>query len=91
MTSLAERLVPCELWQLSRLVVPEAVVVRPQGGGRQRAGGPGPNVLARRLPPPAPLLRTHARALPRVHRQPPASSTTGDSPSEAAAYELVRG
>jgi hypothetical protein len=38
MTSLAERLVPDELWELSRRVVPETVVVRPQGGGRRRAG-----------------------------------------------------
>lgn len=38
MTSLAERLVPDELWELFRRVVPETVVVRPQGGGRRRAG-----------------------------------------------------
>lgn len=35
MTSLAERLVPDELWELFRRVVPEAVVVRPQGGDRR--------------------------------------------------------
>lgn len=38
MTSLAQRLVPDELWELFRRVAPEAVVVRPQGGGRRRAG-----------------------------------------------------
>jgi transposase len=38
MTSLAERLVPDELWELFRRVVPETVVVRAQGGGRRRAG-----------------------------------------------------
>ncbi|MFE5596913.1 IS5 family transposase [Streptomyces sp. NPDC056549] len=38
MTSLAERLVPDELCELFRRVVPETVVVRPQGGGRRRAG-----------------------------------------------------
>ncbi|MYV39704.1 IS5 family transposase [Streptomyces sp. SID1328] len=38
MTSLAERLVPDELWELFRRVVPETVVIRPQGGGRRRAG-----------------------------------------------------
>ena len=38
MTSLAEWLVPDELWELFRRVVPETVVVRPQGGGRRRAG-----------------------------------------------------
>ncbi|MFE2930715.1 IS5 family transposase [Streptomyces sp. NPDC059278] len=37
-TSLAERLVPDELWELFRRVVPETVVVRPQGGGHRRAG-----------------------------------------------------
>jgi transposase len=38
MTSLAEHLVSDELWVLFRRVVPEMVVVRPQGGGRRRAG-----------------------------------------------------
>ncbi|MFJ3498479.1 IS5 family transposase [Streptomyces sp. NPDC086091] len=38
MTSLAEHLVSDELWELFRRVVPETVVVRPQGGGRRRAG-----------------------------------------------------
>ncbi|MFJ5525265.1 IS5 family transposase [Streptomyces sp. NPDC093249] len=38
MTGLAERLVPDELWEFFRRVVPETVVIRPQGGGRQRAG-----------------------------------------------------
>lgn len=38
MEGLAERLVPDELWELFRRVVPEAVVRRPQGGGRRRAG-----------------------------------------------------
>ncbi|MFE7584897.1 transposase, partial [Streptomyces gardneri] len=38
MTSLSERLVPDELWELFRRVVPETVVKRPQGGGRRRAG-----------------------------------------------------
>ncbi|MFJ4895732.1 transposase [Streptomyces sp. NPDC088788] len=37
MTSLAEHLVSDELWELFRRVVPETVVVRPQGGGRRRA------------------------------------------------------
>ncbi|MET8509132.1 IS5/IS1182 family transposase, partial [Streptomyces sp. NPDC004787] len=36
MTSLTERLVPDELWELFRRVVPETVVIRPQGGGRRR-------------------------------------------------------
>ncbi|MHB9849054.1 IS5 family transposase [Streptomyces krungchingensis] len=38
MTSLAEHLVSDELWELFRRVVPDTVVVRPQGGGRRRAG-----------------------------------------------------
>lgn len=38
MTSLAERLVPDELWELFRRVVPPTEVTRPQGGGRRRAG-----------------------------------------------------
>jgi transposase len=38
MTSLIERLVPEELWVLFRRVVPEKAVLRPQGGGRRRAG-----------------------------------------------------
>jgi transposase len=38
MTSLAERLVPDELWELFRRVVPPTEVIRPQGGGRRRAG-----------------------------------------------------
>ncbi|MFF6984722.1 IS5 family transposase [Streptomyces sp. NPDC008343] len=38
MTRLAERLVPDELWELFRRVVPETVVIRPQGGGRRRSG-----------------------------------------------------
>lgn len=38
MASLAERLVPDELWELFRRVVPETVVIRPQGGGRRRSG-----------------------------------------------------
>jgi transposase len=38
MASLAERMVPEELWELFRRVVPETRVVRPQGGGRRRAG-----------------------------------------------------
>ncbi|MFJ2935974.1 transposase [Streptomyces sp. NPDC087219] len=29
---------PDELWELFRRVVPETVVIRPQGGGRRRAG-----------------------------------------------------
>ena len=38
MASLVERLVPDELWVLFRRVVPPTEVVRPQGGGRRRAG-----------------------------------------------------
>ncbi|CAL9620796.1 IS5 family transposase IS1647 [Streptomyces sp. enrichment culture] len=38
MTVLVERLVPDELWALFRRVVPPTEVVRPQGGGRRRAG-----------------------------------------------------
>ncbi|WP_354006214.1 transposase [Streptomyces sp. NBC_00094] len=38
MTSLAKPLVPDELCKFFRRVVPETVVVRPQGGGRRRAG-----------------------------------------------------
>ncbi|MDF3303125.1 IS5 family transposase [Streptomyces tropicalis] len=38
MASLAERLVPDELWELFRRVVSETVVIRPQCGGRRRAG-----------------------------------------------------
>nr|WP_244451828.1 IS5 family transposase [Streptomyces seoulensis] len=38
MSSLVERTVPEELWELFRRVVPESVVIRPQGGGRRRAG-----------------------------------------------------
>ncbi|MGY5137565.1 IS5 family transposase [Streptomyces nigrescens] len=38
MTDLVERLVPDELWVLFRRVVPPAEVIRPQGGGRRRAG-----------------------------------------------------
>ncbi|MEU2232232.1 IS5 family transposase [Streptomyces vietnamensis] len=38
MTDLVERLVPEELWVLFRRVVPPTVVIRPQGGGRRRAG-----------------------------------------------------
>ncbi|WVS76146.1 transposase [Streptomyces sp. SS162] len=38
MTDLVERLVPEELWMLFRRVVPPTEVVRPQGGGRRRAG-----------------------------------------------------
>lgn len=38
MTDLVERLVPDELWVLFRRVVPPTVVIRPQGGGRRRAG-----------------------------------------------------
>ncbi|PJJ05368.1 transposase [Streptomyces sp. 2333.5] len=36
--TLAERLVPEELWHLFRRVVPPTEVIRPQGGGRRRAG-----------------------------------------------------
>lgn len=38
MTDLVERLVPEELWGLFRRVVPLREVIRPQGGGRRRAG-----------------------------------------------------
>ncbi|GAA3289332.1 hypothetical protein GCM10020295_00980 [Streptomyces cinereospinus] len=38
MTDLVERLVPDELWTLFRRVVPPSQVIRPQGGGRRRAG-----------------------------------------------------
>ncbi|MCW7947010.1 transposase [Streptomyces hygroscopicus] len=38
MTDLVERLVPDELWTLFRRVVPPTQVIRPQGGGRRRAG-----------------------------------------------------
>ncbi len=38
MTDLVERLVPDELWLLFRRVVPPTDVIRPQGGGRRRAG-----------------------------------------------------
>lgn len=38
MTDPVERLVPDELWTLFRRVVPSAEVIRPQGGGRRRAG-----------------------------------------------------
>ncbi len=38
MTGLIERLVPDELWTLFRRVVPPTEVIRPQGGGRRRAG-----------------------------------------------------
>ncbi|MFF9221342.1 IS5 family transposase [Streptomyces viridosporus] len=38
MTNLVERLVPDELWTLCRRVVPPTQVIRPQGGGRRRAG-----------------------------------------------------
>jgi transposase len=38
MTDLVERLVPDELWTLFRRVVPPIQVIRPQGGGRRRAG-----------------------------------------------------
>ncbi|WP_019853087.1 IS5/IS1182 family transposase [Actinopolyspora mortivallis] len=37
MPGLVERLVPDELWELFREVVPPKVVRRPQGGGRRRA------------------------------------------------------
>ncbi|MFF3213993.1 hypothetical protein ACFYYB_25365 [Streptomyces sp. NPDC002886] len=39
MTDLVERLVQDELWVLFRWVVPPTEVLRPQGGGRRRAGG----------------------------------------------------
>ncbi|MGA5807411.1 IS5 family transposase [Streptomyces cellulosae] len=38
MTDLVERLVPDELWALFRRVVPPTEVIRPQGGGKRRAG-----------------------------------------------------
>ncbi|GHB85362.1 hypothetical protein GCM10010347_65330 [Streptomyces cirratus] len=38
MADLVERLVPDELWVLFRRVVPPTEVIRPQGGGRRRAG-----------------------------------------------------
>ncbi|MGC0397455.1 transposase [Streptomyces sp. SAI-126] len=38
MTDLVERLVPDDLWTLFRWVVPPTEVIRPQGGGRRRAG-----------------------------------------------------
>lgn len=38
MTNLVSRLVPDELWALFRRVVPPNEVIRPQGGGRRRAG-----------------------------------------------------
>ncbi|MFF8382020.1 IS5 family transposase [Streptomyces sp. NPDC015661] len=38
MDRLVEQLVPDELWELFRRVVPPTVVHRPQGGGRRRAG-----------------------------------------------------
>ncbi|MGA5425150.1 IS5 family transposase [Streptomyces lavendulocolor] len=38
MTDLVKRLTPEELWTLFRQVVPSTQVVRPQGGGRRRAG-----------------------------------------------------
>ncbi|MEU3854021.1 IS5 family transposase [Streptomyces sp. NPDC029554] len=38
MTDLVERLVPDELWTLFRRVVPPTQVIRPQGGGKRRAG-----------------------------------------------------
>nr|WP_159474214.1 IS5 family transposase [Streptomyces caniferus] len=38
MTDLVERLVPEELWTLFRRVVPPTEAIRPQGGGRRRAG-----------------------------------------------------
>ena len=41
MTDLVERLVPDELWVLFRRVVPPTEVIRPQGGGRRRAGDRG--------------------------------------------------
>jgi transposase len=36
--TLAERLVPDELWELFRRVVPLTEVTRPQGGGKRRSG-----------------------------------------------------
>ncbi|MDH6521833.1 transposase [Streptomyces sp. SAI-135] len=38
MTDLVERLVPEELWMLFRRMVPPTEVIRPQCGGRRRAG-----------------------------------------------------
>jgi transposase len=38
MADLIERLVPDGLWTLFRRVVPPREVIRPQGGGRRRAG-----------------------------------------------------
>ncbi|MFE0346840.1 IS5 family transposase [Streptomyces griseoluteus] len=38
MADLVQRLVPDELWELFRRVVPPTEVIRPQGGGRRRAG-----------------------------------------------------
>ncbi|MCX5016655.1 hypothetical protein OG765_37680 [Streptomyces sp. NBC_00555] len=38
MVDLVESLVPDELWVLFRRVVPPTQVIRPQGGGRHRAG-----------------------------------------------------
>ncbi|MDH6523353.1 transposase [Streptomyces sp. SAI-135] len=38
MTDLMERLVQYELWTMFRRVVPPTEVIRPQGGGRRRAG-----------------------------------------------------
>src|SRR3954465_14709365 len=38
MADLIERLVADELWTLFRRVVPPTQVIRPQGGGRRRAG-----------------------------------------------------
>ncbi|MFE9356294.1 hypothetical protein ACFYPB_19350 [Streptomyces olivaceoviridis] len=38
MTDLVERLVPDELWTLFRRVAPPIHVIRPQDGGRRRAG-----------------------------------------------------
>lgn len=38
MTDLVVRLAPDELWVVFRRVVPPTEVVRPQGGGRRRAG-----------------------------------------------------
>ncbi|WP_277351001.1 transposase [Streptomyces chilikensis] len=78
MTDLVERLVPDELWVLSRRVVPPTVTTRPQGGGRRRAGDR--EALAaiilvvtsgctwRQLPPAAPPLRTQSRTLPHLRR-----------------------
>lgn len=38
MADLVKRLVPDDLWELFRRVVPPTEVVRPQGGGRRRTG-----------------------------------------------------